>query len=147
MKDFAPYFQQYLEQLCREVEAYPSDEAVWQVVEGISNSSGTLVLHLIGNLNHFIGHGLGNSGYVRDRVAEFNTRGTSRLDLVREIKNVMPIVDKTLLGISDPSAPYPEELFGKTGTISYFTCKLLTHLSYHVGQVNYHRRILTTTSS
>ena len=142
MKNFATYFQHYLDQLCDELNSYPNEETVWQTVTGIKNSGGTLTLHLIGNLNHFISHGLGKTGYVRDRSAEFSTRNVSRFDLVREVKKTKDMVTEILEQVENPYAPYPEHLFGKSGSIEFFVCKLLTHLSYHLGQVNYHRRML-----
>ena len=143
MKDIVPYFQDYLEQLYEEIEAYPSDAALWELVEGIGNSGGTLALHLIGNLNHFIGHGLGDTGYIRNRPEEFNSRNVSRADLVRAIKKTSLMVEAILSKVEDLEAAYPENLFGQKGTNLFFVCKLLTHLSYHVGQINYHRRILS----
>ena len=143
MKNLVPYFQHYLDQLCEELAAYPNEEAVWQLVAGISNSSGTLTLHLIGNLHHFIGHGLGKMDYIRDRPAEFNTRNVPRVDLVREVKKTRAMVTEILTKVENPDAPYPEHLFGKSGTTDFFLYKLLTHLSYHIGQINYHRRILS----
>ena len=47
--------------LQREVTAYPDDESLWRVAPGITNSGGTLALHLAGNLRGFIGSVLGGS--------------------------------------------------------------------------------------
>src|SRR5262245_5351521 len=52
--------------------AEPVDEtALWAKPVEPGNSIGHLILHLTGNLNHFVGAQLGGSGYVRDREREF----------------------------------------------------------------------------
>ena len=73
-REMAQVLDRDLAQLRGEVEAYPDDASLWRLHPGIFNSGGGgggLVLHLTGNLLHFIGAVLGGSGYVRDRDAEF----------------------------------------------------------------------------
>jgi uncharacterized damage-inducible protein DinB len=127
-----------------EVEAYPGDEAVWRVAPGIANSAGTLVLHLCGNLRHFVGAQLGGTGYARDRDAEFARRGVPRPELLAEIARAEREVGETLarLGDDDLARPYPLEVFGRTDTTGWMLLHLVQHFTYHLGQVNYHRRLL-----
>ena len=91
--------------LRRGVEAYPDDASLWRAVPGIANVGGTLVLHLCGNLQHFIGAVLGGSGYRRDREAEFSRREVSRAVLIAEIDAAIAAVARGLDATSDASSP------------------------------------------
>ena len=129
--------------LRKEIESYSSDAAVWELSEGISNSGGTLCLHLIGNLNHFIGANLGETGYVRERDIEFSDRGVSRSELLERIDRLEAVVEETLGNLTeeDLSKEYPEVLFDKQMQTGMVLAYMSGHLSYHLGQLNYHRRL------
>lgn len=133
-----------LRAVAREVEAYPDDEALWRTAPGITNSTGTLALHLAGNLEHFIGAVLGRTGYVRDREAEFGTRDLTRAELRRRIDAAAEAVDATLTQLSPEqyAAEYPVPVGGRKLGTADFLVHLATHLAYHLGQMDYHRRIL-----
>jgi uncharacterized damage-inducible protein DinB len=137
-------YQRDLERLKIEVGQYNSEDSLWAVSDGVTNSAGNLALHLIGNLKHFIGAVLGGSGYVRDRDSEFAIKGTKRDDLISEIEEAAEMVADTLkkLAADDLSKTYPIEVFGHPMTTEYFLIHLSTHLNYHLGQINYHRRLL-----
>ena len=129
----------------REIEAFPDDASVWELRPGVTNSAGTLALHLVGNLNHYIGHYLGQTGYVRDRPREFSTTGVSRAELsamlaaTREmIATVLPRVTEEHLDL-----PYPEPHGGRTIPTRAFLVHVATHLAFHLGQIGYLRRIVT----
>ncbi|NNE66112.1 MAG: DinB family protein [Pyrinomonadaceae bacterium] len=130
--------------LRREIEAYENDENIWKVADGIINSGGNLCLHLIGNLNHFVGAMLGKTGYVRDRDLEFSDKGVSRKELLRRIDEVTGIVQSTIAGMSTEefTKDYPEVLFEKQMDKATVLAYMSGHLSYHLGQLNYHRRLL-----
>lgn len=132
-----------LRALAREIEAYPSEESLWTVPPGIANSGGTLALHLMGNLHHFIGAQLGRSGYRRDRDAEFTTRDATRAELGRAIEGTIAMVEATLpsLGEEQLAEPYPIEVAGVRVRTDDFLVHLAVHLGYHLGQVDYHRRL------
>lgn len=134
--------------LIREVQAYPDDNAPWAPIPGIANSGGTLVLHLAGNLQHFIGALLGGSGYTRDREAEFATRGLSRAELVAEIERTIAAVEPVLAGLTDDrlGEPFPTEIAGKRHSVGRFLTHLTAHTAYHLGQVDYHRRAVAPES-
>ncbi len=140
--DLLLFFTAHLEQLKAEINAYPNDESVWYVAEGIANSAGTICCHLAGNLNHFVGHGLGNTGYVRDRPLEFSVRDIPRNELVEMLDETGDMLSVVLPGI-DLAAAYPTELFGTDCSVHQAMLRLLGHFNYHLGQVNYHRRLLT----
>lgn len=133
-----------LNKLINEVELYENEEDLWIRAEGINNSAGNLTLHLVGNLNHFIGTNLGNTGYVRDRDKEFSDSGVSKAQLTADIRGAMKVVQETLPTIphSRYGEIYPQKLGGTEYTTEMLLFHLLSHLSYHVGQINYHRRLL-----
>ncbi len=132
-----------LDKLAEELRLYPSEEAVWKVNAGITNSAGNLCLHLCGNLQHFIGGILGNSGYKRNREAEFSSRDIPRTELLSEIERTKSSLANTLAILTPDQlhGQYPVDVFGKPMTTIYFLMHLATHLGYHLGQVNYHRRM------
>jgi uncharacterized damage-inducible protein DinB len=134
-----------LRALRREVEAYPDESGLWQEVPGVSNVAGTLVLHLAGNIQHYIGALLGNSGYVRSRPAEFARRRISRVELLREIEAARSAVKAALSGPSAPDleAEFPETVGGARVNTGDYLVHLATHFAYHLGQVDYHRRVVT----
>jgi len=134
-----------LRALVREVEAYPNERDLWATRPGITNVGGTLVLHLAGNLQHYIGARLGDTGYVRDRAAEFARRDVPRSELLREIEAAQSAV-RTVFGRSvlpDPDADFPEVIAGKNVRTGEYLVHLTTHFSYHLGQLDYHRRQVT----
>ncbi len=61
------FFERDIIKLKEEIVLYKDETNLWKVENKISNSAGNLCLHLIGNLNHFIGATVGNTGYVRQR--------------------------------------------------------------------------------
>ena len=133
-----------LDKLKTEVEQYADEADLWKISGDITNSAGNLTLHLIGNLKHFIGAVLGNSGFVRDRDAEFSTGGVSREELLAEIDATASVVKSTLERLTDEdlAKTYGIEVFGHPMTTEFFLVHLTTHLNYHLGQINYHRRLL-----
>lgn len=140
-----PLFNRDLQRLQDELSAYPSETAIWQTAPGISNSAGTLVLHLNGNLQHFIGAVLGNTGYVRNREAEFSTRDVPRSTLLEEIRETVRVIGTVLPSLNETAFAevYPVKVFDEQMTTGHFLVHLSTHLNYHLGQINYHRRLLS----
>lgn len=133
-----------LNKLKTEIESYQNQEALWEIDENISNSGGNLCLHLVGNLKHFFGAILGNSGYVRKRELEFSLKNIPKLELIQQVEETLNIVISTLdqLSEEDLAKDYPIEPLGYTMTTEYFLIHLFGHLGYHLGQINYHRRLL-----
>jgi len=133
-----------LEKLKQEITQYRDENAIWKVGGDVTNSAGNLCQHLIGNLKHFIGAELGDSGYVRHRDLEFSTSGTPRDELLRGIDETLSVVISTLDRIRPEQldAEYPIVVFADKMTTGYFLIHLATHLNYHLGQINYHRRLL-----
>ncbi len=134
-----------LRALRRELEAYPSDDAVWAVSPGISNSCGTLVLHLAGNLRLYVGHVIGGIAYERDRPREFSARGLSRAELRRELDLTIEAVERALplLTAETLASEFPQAIGTVRVNTQEFLLHCAVHLGYHLGQVDYHRRLTT----
>ena len=134
-----------LRALRREIEAYRDERDLWRGAPGISNCGGTLALHLAGNIQFFVGTVLGATGYVRDRDAEFGRRDVPRTELLREIDAALAAVERGVARLPDAalSQPYPQPPGGFAVTTGDFLLHLVSHLTYHLGQVDYHRRLLT----
>ena len=137
-------FDRDLKRLKSEIEAYDNEKNIWQIDKSITNSAGTLCLHIIGNLNGFIGAQLGNTGYIRHRELEFSSRNIPRIDLIIEIDKTRLMLDNTLQNVTNEQleADYPILVFKEKTSTYYFLIHLTTHLAYHLGQINYHRRLL-----
>jgi uncharacterized damage-inducible protein DinB len=140
-KDFVALFEREINKLIDELQSTPEDE-LWQTKGKIKNPIGTLGLHLAGNLQHFIGATLGDTGYKRDRVAEFDTRNLPVKEVVDEVQKAKTVVIRVLsdLNPKDLEKTYPLEPFGYTMSSGYMLLHLYGHLNYHVGQINYLRR-------
>lgn len=137
-------FNRDLNKLKAEIESYTDEENLWVLTDGISNCAGNLCLHIIGNLNHFIGSVIGNTGYVRQRDLEFSLKHVPKEELIEQINKVSITVEKTLkaLDVDDLQKDYPIQVFNELMTTEFFLTHLVTHLAYHLGQINYHRRLL-----
>ena len=137
-------FNRDLNRLKNEIEAYQSEETVWKIEQNIANSAGNLCLHLAGNLQHFIGAVLGKSGYVRNRELEFSAKNIPQAELIQAIEKTIQVVDATLSKLTDGQikSEYPLLVFESKTSTEYMLVHLATHLGYHLGQVNYHRRLL-----
>lgn len=137
-------FKRDLDKLRTEIDTFKDEKKLWVISGDIKNSAGNLCLHLCGNLQHFIGAVLGNSGYVRNREAEFNTKNVPKIKLLEEIDQTTKIVNKTLSEFKKDKLyeTYPINVFGYEMTTGFFMASLVAHLNYHLGQINYHRRLL-----
>jgi len=127
-----------------EVNAYKDPRSLWLTAGNISNSAGNLCLHLVGNLNHFIGAVLGNSGYIRKRDEEFALKNVPVNELIYKIEKTRDVVISTLTAMPEESLglDFPEQKHDKVLRTDFMLLHLLAHLNYHLGQVNYHRRLL-----
>lgn len=133
-----------LNKLKTEIEAYQKEENLWKTDKNISNSAGNLTLHLVGNINHFIGAQLGNTGYIRHRELEFSLKDIPQAELIEKVEDTIAMIDSVLSQLSeeDLKKEYPLVVFESKMTTDYFLIHLVAHLDYHLGQINYHRRLL-----
>ncbi|MGB3151533.1 MAG: DUF1572 family protein [Maribacter sp.] len=137
-------FKRDLEQLKAELEQYKKEENMWVTEQSISNSAGNLCLHIVGNLNAYIGVGLAKITYIRQREHEFSAKNISRATLVHQITDTIQIVEKGLNNLrpNQMTEQFPIVIWDKPTEMEYTLMHLLTHLNYHLGQINYHRRLL-----
>lgn len=138
-------YERDLNKVIEEIKQYQSEEDLWKIGDGITNSGGNLALHLIGNINHFFGTNLGNTGFKRERDLEFSNKNVSREEIISNLKESVEVLKETMKNLSDEDFhnDYPEELFGETHKTIAIILHLLTHLNYHLGQINYHRRFFS----
>jgi len=138
-----------LHALDREIAAYPDDASLWTTPAGAPNPAGNLVLHLAGNLRHFIGATLGETGYVRDRDSEFSSKGLTRDELRAIVASAIAELSDAFERITDAqlSGEYPLPIQERRLGASEFLVHLAVHLGYHLGQIDYHRRLSTSSSA
>lgn len=143
-KIFLEIFDRDINKLRIETNLYEDEKKLWIIEKNIKNSGGNLCLHIIGNLNQFIGGVLGNTGYIRNRDAEFTIKGVSKKELLNSLDETQTIVNNTISSLSEEDFDklYPIEVFNIKMTTGFFLVHLATHLNYHLGQINYHRRII-----
>jgi uncharacterized damage-inducible protein DinB len=137
-------FNRDLKKLYTEIEMYNNEALLWKTEKNISNAAGNLCLHLIGNLNTYIGKVLGNTNYVRNRELEFSLKNIPASQLLAQIESTIEVVNNTLDKLSDEALQYeyPILVFETKTSTAYLLLHLATHLNYHLGQINYHRRLL-----
>jgi len=137
-------YQADLNKLIDEINLFTTENNIWETKEGITNSAGNLTLHLLGNLNHFIGKTLGGSDYVRIRDEEFSLKNIPRGKLISDLKELKETIKNTLSGLSeeDLQKDFPIAIRNETFSTETMLIYLLAHLNYHLGQVNYLRRML-----
>jgi hypothetical protein len=140
----ATLYERDLRKLIEEVNLFQNEENLWETQGAISNSSGNLTLHLIGGLHHFFGATLAHTGYVRDRPQEFAKKGVPRQEMVTQIEALIPLINSTLnnLTAAQMDAEYPIVFDGAKNSTDYVLVRLYAHLDYHLGQINYLRRML-----
>lgn len=133
-----------LDRLRKEIGLYANESKIWHIEKGIANSAGNLCLHLIGNLNTYIGKELGGNGYVRNRELEFSQKNVPRNELIKIIDDTKRMVESTLNSLSNQQLmeEFPVLVYETKMPTGAFLTYLTTHLSYHLGQINYHRRLL-----
>lgn len=138
------FFERDLLKVKEEISLYEQEQDLWVIRPGIHNSAGNLTLHLVGNLNHFIGATLGNTGYLRQREAEFSLKNVPRTTLFSMLDDTILAVKDSLQNLSDADLEenFLLEKHGKIVSVTHMLLHLSTHLSYHLGQINYHRRLL-----
>ncbi|MGA9118036.1 MAG: DUF1572 family protein [Bacteroidota bacterium] len=140
----ATLYERDLRKLIEEVNLFNDEEHLWRTHGSMKNSSGNLVLHIIGGMNHFFGATLARTGYVRNRDQEFARKGIKREELVKELEELIPMMTKTIGALSQEQldADFPLQFDNMQTSTSYVVVRLLAHLNYHLGQINYLRRTL-----
>ncbi len=137
-------YERDLNRVINELNQYQSALNIWKIENCISNSAGNLVLHLIGNLNTYIGKEIGKTDYVRNREHEFSQKNVSKDELIDKLNHTIVMIKSslTILTEEDLKKDYPILVFSEITTTEYLLVHLATHLAYHLGQINYHRRLI-----
>ena len=137
-------FNRDLLRLKSEINLYEDESKIWIVEKNIANSAGNLCLHLLGNLNTYIGAEFGKTNYIRNRELEFSLKNISKKELINQIDSTILVVEMSLNNITEEEikSEYPILVFDKKSTLEYLLVHLTTHLTYHLGQINYPRRLL-----
>jgi hypothetical protein len=141
------FYERGLNDLKKELQAYPDTQTIWKTLPGTSNSGGTLFLHLIGNLEHFVVKGLASTDFVRDRAGEFGKRDVSKQEIRSELDRIESLLKPAFLLLKEEllTEPYPIPWKGgKTESTQFMLNQMAVHLHYHLGQINYHRRFFTS---
>ena len=140
-------FERDLTNVAEELSQYKDDASIWEVKEGFPLTGGNLCLHIAGNLQHFIGTVLGDTGYVRNKNAEFSAKNISRQKLLDLINDTKTVVKDTLEQLSkkELERPYPQQVLDEPVSTEFFLLHLVTHLNYHFGQINLHRKLVNKT--
>lgn len=143
MNSFKQLYLNFLNSLKDEISLYKDPGKIWLLSGSISNTPGNLCLHICGNLNHFFGAVIGNTGYIRERDQEFSIKNLCREELISTIEETKIMIAKIFdeLKPDDINKIYPVNKFGENVTYGFIFSRLVSHLSYHLGQINYHRRL------
>lgn len=144
VQELKKVFVKDLTKLKEEISLYRDEQSLWLIDKEIANSAGNLCLHLVGNLKHFIGATMGNTGYVRNREQEFSLKNVPQKELMKMVDETIEAVSTTLSNTKDDQLEkeYPLLVFKEKTTTGYFLFHLAAHLGYHLGQINYHRRLV-----
>lgn len=137
-------FNRDLNLLITEIIQYKNESNIWEIKGQINNSAGNLCLHLVGNLNTYIGRELGKTDYLRNRELEFSSRDIARQELIQMVENTIVMINQTMDNFDENllETEYPILVFENKTSTEYLLIHLATHLAYHLGQVNYHRRLI-----
>lgn len=146
LKSLSYLFNRDLERLITELKGYQNEEDLWLLKGDILNTSGNLALHLVGNLNHFVGHVIGKTDYQRKRDLEFSSKPIPLTEILNQIEETQKVVNHSLENMSVEllEKEYPIQVFGVPYTYASMLIHLSGHLNYHLGQINYHRRLVNS---
>ncbi len=144
-ENLALLYERDLNKLKVEIGAYLNEEDLWVVDKNISNSAGNLCLHICGNLQHFVGHHLGKTNYERNREGEFNDKHIPREKMMLEIDKTIELINRVIPSLTDKNLQVkdPAKFNNWDMEVQAFLISIYGHLNYHLGQINYHRRLLS----
>jgi hypothetical protein len=140
----ANFYQRDIQRVIDEINSFKDDSNIWRTCGSLNNSSGNLVLHLLGGLNYLIGTNLGKTDYIRNRDLEFTIKDVDKRQLVDQLTELKLMIDRILNSLTKEQLENSFPIFfdKENATISYVLIQLLLHLNYHLGQINYLRRTL-----
>ena len=143
--ELAALYTRDLTRLIQELRAFPDTASIWKTAPGVTNAAGTLALHLEGGLRHFIGWRLGQIAYKRDRPLEFSARGVERDEIIARLEALRESIPNVIAALTDAQLDTidPDNGADTPMTVRQWLIHLYGHLNYHVGQVDYLRRVAT----
>ena len=146
LNGLADLFGRDLTRLTQELHAFPDDATLWATLPGVKNSAGNITRHLEGNLRHYIGFQLGGVPFTRVREEEFGGSPIPTAELAARIESLQPFIPAIVAGLTQAQldAIFPESLWGGERVTSQFLFHLYGHFNFHLGQIGYLRRILTS---
>jgi uncharacterized protein DUF1572 len=144
MEDYKQFFSKNLNNLKEDISAYGNEGDLWKLAGDIKNTPGNLCLHICGNLKHNIGAIIGKNGYVRNRDSEFARKNVPKSELLKEVDNTIEMISPVLSKLTDDDmkVEFPADAFSQGGTIALIILRVAAHMGYHLGQINYHRRLI-----
>lgn len=134
-----------LKKLRLEIEQYSDEETLWKTENSIKNSGGNLCLHIIGNLMTYIGNGLADIAYIRQRDLEFSATFIDRKIMYQQIEDAITVINEGLDTLTNEqflNDNFPMKIWPEETSMAFTIIHLHSHLTYHLGQINYHRRLL-----
>lgn len=145
LEDLKQLYLREIDTLKRELDLYPDDSSVWKELPGLPNSGGTLLIHMAGSLQYFFGATLGKTGYVRNREAEFSRRDVPRSEIQQELVNARQGVQAAFANLTEDNLKqvFPVQFADVEFSTRLTLLQFLSHLAYHLGQIDYHRRAVT----
>lgn len=123
----------------RELAMSVTDTQFWQKPFPFGNSFGHLVLHLSGNLNYYIGAQVAKTGYVRDRLREFNDPNPpSKEEALKRFDEAVAMVQQ-IIHCQSPD-DWSREYSGVGATAQNrldMVVQCAAHMQHHIGQMIY----------
>ena len=133
------YFRHLAGRVERAARSLPP-EKFWVKPFPFGNSVGHLVLHLAGNLNHYIGAGIAGTGYVRNRPLEFTEPDPpSAEQALARFKDAVEMAVRTIESLDDDGLIVPIHDQDRHPITTRFGLLLVcaAHVNNHIGQMAY----------
>src|SRR5262245_7984326 len=135
--EFARYIEHLAGRVERAARAVPR-EKLYAKPFTFGNSIGHLVLHLTGNLNHYIGAGIAGTGYLRDRPHEFADPNPPPPEVTLErFREAAAMVVRSIRSLDDAGWKVPVTDQPPITTRFGLVLVCASHMNNHVGQMAY----------
>lgn len=136
-EEFVRYLRHLASRVERAVHCLPR-EKTWDKPFLFGNSVGHLVLHLTGNLNHYVGSIIAGTDYVRDRPQEFSDPHHEPAEVI--LARFQASVELTVKTIRAQEAdglmtPVSVQMPVETRFGLFLLC--IAHMNNHIGQMSY----------
>jgi uncharacterized damage-inducible protein DinB len=127
--------QEYPSKIRQCLEVLP-ESAIWARSNDGSNSIGNLLLHLTGNVTEWIGGGVAQRKFGRNRPAEFAARdGAGVKELLARLDEALRDAAKVLDTLSDEDLAAGRFIQGRETTVLGAIYHVVEHFAMHTGQI------------